>query len=216
MALCINQTGTYRRTTSLRVNQSGTYRTIVNGCINQSGTYRCFGMTRATASLSLSPSTYQHPGSSTISWSSTRATCVVSCSGSGFNPGQSTSGSATVSPSTTTTYTLVTGNAFCNSTTASATLTVTLPALGSSFGGGRLICRSSPVRWVVSPVASSVNRNWYSRGDANTRAQQVSGVSGWFVPTRAQLNNPGYSCRTYWDAYSTGGNHHDNYWSNDF
>ena len=125
MALCINQSGTYRNITTLCINQSGTYRNITTGCINQSGTYRSF--------ISL-----PQPG-----------------------------------------------------------------ALGSSFGGGFLICKpgSSPA-WVVSPYSAEVSRDWYNRNDANTRAQAVSGCTGWFVPTRAQLQNPGYSCRSFWDSYS--------------
>jgi hypothetical protein len=70
--------------------------------------------------------------------------------------------------------------------------------LGSSYEGGFLICCASPIRWVVSPFAASVNRNWYARDDASTRAQQVSGCSGWFVPTGGQLQNPGFVCRSFW------------------
>jgi len=134
MALCINQSGTYRNITTLCINQSGTYRNITTGCINQSGTYRLFGF-------------LPQPG-----------------------------------------------------------------ALGSSFGGGFLICKPglSPA-WVVSPYSAEVSRSWYSRNDANTSAQAVSGCTGWFVPTCAQLQNPGYVCRTYWDSYSSG-----NYWSSTF
>ena len=43
MALCINQSGTYRNIATLCINQSGTYRNTGTGCINQSGTYRNFG-----------------------------------------------------------------------------------------------------------------------------------------------------------------------------
>ena len=119
MALCINQSGTYRNITTLCINQSGTYREISTGCINQAGTYRLFT--------------------------------------SGFKP-----------------------------------------AFGSSFGGGFLICRASPLRWVVSPRSAEVSRSWYCRNDANTTAQSVSGCTGWFVPTRPQLQNPGYCCRSFW------------------
>lgn len=76
-------------------------------------------------------------------------------------------------------------------------------SLGTSIEGGRLICRASNVAWIVAPAESEVSRNWYSRNDANTRAQQVSGCTGWFVPTCGQLQNPGYVCRTYWDSYSS-------------
>jgi hypothetical protein len=125
MALCINQSGTYRNITTLCINQSGTYRNITTGCINQSGTYRLFGF-------------LPKPG-----------------------------------------------------------------ALGSSFGGGFLICKpgSSPA-WVVSPYSAEVSRTWYLRNDANTRAQAVSGCTGWFVPTASQSQNPGYCCRSFWDSYS--------------
>jgi len=70
--------------------------------------------------------------------------------------------------------------------------------LGDSYEGGFLICKASPLRWVVSPYSAEVSRNWYNRNDANTRAQQVSGCTGWFVPTRTQLQNPGYCCRSFW------------------
>ena len=72
------------------------------------------------------------------------------------------------------------------------------PALGSSYEGGFLICKASPLRWVVSPYSAEVGRTWYLRNDANTRAQQVSGCTGWFVPTCGQLQNPGYCCRSFW------------------
>jgi hypothetical protein len=73
---------------------------------------------------------------------------------------------------------------------------------GDAYEGGFLICKSSPTRWVVAPNTSEVSRCWDLRGDANTRAQQVSGCTGWFVPTVTQLQNPGYTCRTFWDSFS--------------
>jgi hypothetical protein len=70
--------------------------------------------------------------------------------------------------------------------------------LGDSYEGGFLMCRASPLRWVVSPRSAEVSRTWYLRNDANTTAQSVSGCTGWFVPTRPQLQNPGYCCRSFW------------------
>jgi hypothetical protein len=77
------------------------------------------------------------------------------------------------------------------------------PALGAAYEGGYLICASGGTRWVVAPSSSEVTRNWYNRNDANTRAQAVSGCTGWFVPTISQIQNPGYTCRTYWDSFQT-------------
>lgn len=80
--------------------------------------------------------------------------------------------------------------------------------LGCFCDGGYLICQSGGVRWIVAPASSQVVRSWYSRNNANTTAQQVSGCTGWFVPTIGQLQNPGYACRNFWDSYSCSG-----YWS---
>ena len=98
------------------------------------------------------------------------------------------------------------GNAIINTYnfTAEAEL-----SLGDSFEGGTLICKASSTYWIVAPDSSEVNRNWYSRNDANTRAQQVSGCTGWFVPTASQYQNPGYQCRAYWNITSS-----VCYWSN--
>ena len=76
--------------------------------------------------------------------------------------------------------------------------TTAAPNVGDSYQGGFLICKASPLRWVVSPYSAEVSRTWYLRDDANTRAQQVSGCTGWFVPTISQLQNPGYICRSFW------------------
>jgi hypothetical protein len=86
--------------------------------------------------------------------------------------------------------------------------TIPAPALGDAYEGGFLICCSSPTRWVVAPNTSEVSRTWYLREDANTTAQSVSGCTGWFVPTVTQLQNPGYTCRDFWDSFSF-----SNYWS---
>lgn len=73
-----------------------------------------------------------------------------------------------------------------------------------------MICASGGNAWIVSPYEAEVSRSWYSRNDPVTRAQQVSGCTGWFTPTLAQYQNPGYTCRTYWDSYSP-----TNYWTLD-
>ena len=75
--------------------------------------------------------------------------------------------------------------------------------LGDSFEGGLLICCSGSVYWIVSPDSAQVARTWYCRNDANTTAQSVSGCTGWFVPTSAQLQNPGFCRRNYWDSFSS-------------
>ena len=87
--------------------------------------------------------------------------------------------------------------------------TTTAVQLGDAYEGGFLICVNGGVRWVVSPSSAEVSRNWYARNDTITRAQQISGCTGWFVPGWPNLQNPGFTCRTYWDSYRT-----NRYWSN--
>jgi hypothetical protein len=74
--------------------------------------------------------------------------------------------------------------------------------LGQYAEGGYLICKSGGVGWIVSPYGAEVRRTWYCRNDAVTRAQQVSGCTGWFVPTQSQMANPGSECRNFWDNVS--------------
>jgi hypothetical protein len=83
-----------------------------------------------------------------------------------------------------------------------------IPNLGDAYEGGRLVCKASPTRWIVAPSGSQVSRTWYARQDAVTRAQQVSGCTGWFVPSCGQLQNPAYVCRNFWDSFNS-----TNYWS---
>ena len=86
--------------------------------------------------------------------------------------------------------------------------------LGDSYEGGYLICCSSNTYWIVSPSSTEVCRSWYCRNDSNIRANQVSGCAGWFVPSCAQLKNPGYTCRTHWDSHDGVYGNINSYWSN--
>jgi hypothetical protein len=112
-------------------------------------------------------------------------------------------------------FTVIPSTAICNFTGINTTggdshcFTTPYPPLGSSYEGGFLICCVQPsrCRWIVSPRSAEVSRSFGS-GDSNTLAQQVSGCTGWFVPSIAQLQNPGFTCRAFWDSYSN-----TNYWS---
>jgi hypothetical protein len=82
-------------------------------------------------------------------------------------------------------------------------------ALGSTFQCGRVICKNGGIAWIVAPSCSEVSRTWHLRNDAVTTALAcTAGATGWFVPTLSQLQNPGYTCRTFWDSFSSA-----RYWS---
>jgi hypothetical protein len=76
-------------------------------------------------------------------------------------------------------------------------------------GGGFLICKASSTAWILAPRCAEVSRTWYCRNDASTLAQSCTSCTGWFVPTCAQIINPGYCCRQYWDNVAVSGS----YWT---
>ena len=80
---------------------------------------------------------------------------------------------------------------------------------GVGTSRSRIICKSSGVAIIVAPISAEVSRTWYGRDDAVTTAGSITGLTtsafsstGWFVPTESQLQT-GYSCRSYWDSYSS-------------
>ena len=77
--------------------------------------------------------------------------------------------------------------------------------LGSWSSGGHVICKASTTAWIVAPRCAEVGRTWYCREDAVTVTNSCVSPynTGWFVPTCAQLQNPGYTCRTFWDSFSS-------------
>jgi hypothetical protein len=87
---------------------------------------------------------------------------------------------------------------------SSINFTTQIPDGRSCVEGGFWICKQGlNIAWIVAPSQAEVSRCWSCTANANTVAQQVSGCTGWFVPTVAQLQNPGYICRNNWDSFST-------------
>ncbi len=155
------------------------------------------GVTTGTGNITLRSGSAGGTAFSTIGVSSTS----VSISG----------GAVTINPPNniadfTTAFVVVDAGAFIGGLTTTSenalintySFTTTGLGVGDSYEGGFLICKASPIRWVVSPYSAEVSRNWHFREDANTTAQSVSGCTGWFVPTKCQLQNPGYCCRSFW------------------
>ena len=78
------------------------------------------------------------------------------------------------------------------------------PSLGAEWEGGYLVCMSGSNLWIVAPSSTEVKRNWYQRNNVITTANNNASCGDWFIPTCAQLKNPGYTCKTYWDSYGQG------------
>ena len=107
------------------------------------------------------------------------------------------------------------GNAIINTYNFTTESDFTIPPLGqcNSDTGGYLICCSSSNLWIIAPYSTQVTREWYDVNDAVTSANSSISCGDWFVPTCAQMKNPGWQCRTYWDSYDTAFDQHY-YWSN--
>lgn len=75
---------------------------------------------------------------------------------------------------------------------------------------GFYVCCGAPTKWFVAPSCTEVGRCYLLRTDSNTQATALMGACSWFVPTITDLGNAGFSCRAYWDTYTTA----CPYWSN--
>jgi len=86
-----------------------------------------------------------------------------------------------------------------------------------------IICKSGGTAWIVAPVTTQVSQTWNGTTDtlvgnkccvcdwSSLCSALVSAgfnPGDWFVPSRTQLQNPGYVCRSKWDSFAGGG-----YWS---
>ena len=74
------------------------------------------------------------------------------------------------------------------------------------FDGSSLICKAGGVAWFVAPRSSQIICTRVGGGEtaAVDCAVLVTGLSGWFVPTIGQLENPGYCCRVNWVTCTPG------------
>ena len=95
-------------------------------------------------------------------------------------------------------------------------------AIGCPLGtvlpdGSTTICKAGGVAWIVAPASTQVGQTWNGTTtllvgnkccvcDWSTLCSCLISrgfnPSDWFVPSSAQLQNPGYVCRTQWDSFS--------------
>ena len=98
-------------------------------------------------------------------------------------------------------------------------LVATCPVGTTLLDGSRIICKAGGTAWIVAPNCTQVGSQW-AGGQYNstqvgnkccicewpelqTRLIQCGfNPCDWFVPSSAQLNNPGYVCRTQWDTFA--------------
>jgi len=115
---------------------------------DDSGTYTFTLISVPTATLSANPTSIVSGNSSALTWSSANAT---SCTGTNFSTGGATSGTVSVSPSTTTTYSVVCSGAGGTSAPVNATVTIIPPAVTASCSANLTNVQTfSPLQWTVN------------------------------------------------------------------
>ena len=80
-----------------------------------------------------------------------------------------------------------------------------------------IICRAGGTAWIIAPSSTQVGQTWNNSTttlvgnkccvcDRPTLCSQMISCGftpgDWFIPTPAQLQNPGYVCRTQWDTFA--------------
>jgi hypothetical protein len=99
-----------------------------------------------------------------------------------------------------------------------ASLVAQCPVGTTLLDGSIIICKAGGTAWIVAPCSTQVNSTWNGTttccvGDkccicdwATLNTQLLNcgfNPCDWFVPSCAQLLNPGYCCRTQWNSTSS-------------
>ena len=97
-------------------------------------------------------------------------------------------------------------------------LVVSTAPVGTTLpDGSKIICKAGGTAWIVAPSNTQVCQTW--NNTTNTQVGNKPCVcdwptlctrmiscgfnpGDWFVPSCAQLLNPGYTCRTQWDTFN--------------
>ncbi|MCA9353935.1 MAG: DUF4832 domain-containing protein [Candidatus Kaiserbacteria bacterium] len=129
-----------------------------------------------SAVLSVAPETIDAGESAIVTWSSTNAN---TCTGTGFSTGGAVSGSKTVAPDTTTTYTLVCSNAAGEATTNTQLVVIEPDTTAPSISNVQVIDvskNSVRVTWNTDELTTSVVRygKTLNYGSATNETQTVA------------------------------------------
>ena len=141
--------------------------------------------TAPTVTLSASPTTIDQAGSATLSWTS--SSDATSCTGTNFNPQIGAhSGSTSVSPSRTTTFSLICTGPGGTSQQKSVTVTVNSPTVTPTTANAPTATLTAQVRDSLTPFANTISANvgdvidyvWASTGGTswNATVSQDSGT----------------------------------------
>ncbi len=142
-----------------------------------------------TVTITANPTFINQGSSATLIWNTTNATSCTASGGSGFSGSESTSGSAVVSPSGTTTYSITCFNSTGQSATASVTVTVNQQQQQQPI----VTISANPT--VISQGSSSI-LTWNAVNATSCTATSGAGFSGGETTSGSQTVYPTFT-QTY-------------------
>lgn len=84
--------------------------------------------------------------------------------------------------------TCLTSNEVCNVDCVCRNIGIGVSDLGSTVCGGILIHKyGGGSALIVAPYTTQIIRRWYERADAVTCAEDITGTSGWYIPSFTEL-----------------------------
>jgi hypothetical protein len=96
---------------------------------------------------------------------------------------------------------------FLNETSEVTFSFTTEDPIGKSLDGGTIISKSGGRYLIVSPKESELNLFWEEKEKAIAYTEEVTGTSGWFIPSSSLLINQELNVRNLWfDLESSSGN----------
>ncbi|MCL4426827.1 hypothetical protein M1534_00510, partial [Patescibacteria group bacterium] len=174
-------TQSYTITCSNSTGQSAQASTIIT--VNQQQ------QQQPTVTITANPTFINQGSSATLIWNTTNATSCTASGGSGFSGSESTSGSAVVSPSGTTTYSITCFNSTGQSATASVTVTVNQQQQQQPI----VTISANPT--VISQGSSSI-LTWNAVNATSCTATSGAGFSGGETTSGSQTVYPTFT-QTY-------------------
>ena len=100
---------------------------------------------------------------------------------------------------------------FLNETSEVTFSFTTEDPIGKSLDGGTIISKSGGRYLIVSPKESELNLFWEEKEKAIAYTEEVTGTSGWFIPSSGLLINEELNVRNLWFESED----NNNFWTND-
>jgi hypothetical protein len=100
---------------------------------------------------------------------------------------------------------------FLNETSEKTFSFTTENAIGKPLDGGIVLSKTGGRYLIVSPQKAEIKLFWEEREKAILNTQEITGTSGWFVPSSGLLINKDLNVRNLWFKGENG----NNYWTND-